>query len=299
MHRFIRSNKQNKTRIYVCNYDWPIEEKLKGEAIVVRINSLNDIENIAKNIDTTTKVNAYVYRNDYASLETIDVKPEWKDTPVVLYINRLGQFRNVFHKINLLKQLNVIVIFTGPASQACRDAQILASLGIHTGIDLTPDYELGEPVLDLITYTFYSPMPHAHIEPFATMEKYYDGETYVSPAIASFINPDRYLHIDKEQKVAFSPAALKDGKVLATKYPDLTIEEIEEGANEELCKWQEFFVDSHRCTFCPAFRVCTGYFCRPDGSTPEECQNVMSELLDSIEFEKTKSHKIKKEQCQL
>lgn len=298
MHKFIRSNKNPNTHVFVCEYDWPIEECLKGRALVIKIKDLADVINIQKNLDESTKVDAFVYRNEYASLETIDINPAWGNTPVILYINRLGQFRNIHHKIGLLRQLNVIIIFTGAGIEACKDAQILSSLGIHSGIELSPNAKLEEPVLELITYAFYSTMPHAQIEPFSTMERYYDGENYVSPALADFVNPERYIHIDKTMQLAFSEKDLKNGNVLEANYPHLNFEKFAEEAELYSNKWQELFIDSHSCTFCPAFRVCMGYF-KSEGQENTKCVDIMSELLDAIEFHKQKLQTNNKSQCQL
>lgn len=299
MHKFIRSNKNPNTHVFVCEYNWPIEERLKGRALVIKINNLDDIQSIKKHIDETTKIDVFVYRNEFASLETIDINPAWGNTPVILYINRLGQFRDVHPKIELLKQLNVAIIFTAPEQQACKDAQILSSLGIHSGIQLTPDSKMGEGVLDLMTYYFYGTMPHAEIEPFATMEKYYDGESYVTPALAEFVNPERYIHIDKDLNLAFSGKDLVEGRTLNDKYPHLRTEAFAEESERYSLKWQEWFIDSHSCTFCPAFRVCMGYYCKEDGSTPENCKSVMTELLEAIEFKKQRLQQNHKAKCQL
>lgn len=299
MHKFIRSNNNPNTHVFVCEYNWPIEERLKGRALVVKINNLDDIVNIRKNIDETTKLDAFVYRDEFASLETIDINPAWGSTPVVLYINRLGQFRDVHPKIELLKQLNVIVIFTATPAQACKDAQILSSLGVHSGIQITPETQLSEDILDLITYYFYGTMPHAEIEPFASIEKYYDGENYVSPLLAEFVNPERYIHIDKELNLAFSEKDLKEGNTLDEKYPHLLTEAFSAAAEKYSLKWQEWFIDSHKCTFCPAFRVCMGYFLNKDGEPNAKCRDVMTELLEAIEFHKTRLSQQNRQKCQL
>lgn len=299
MHKFIRSNKNPNTHVFVCEYNWPIEEQLKGRALVVKINSLDDIMNIQKHLDETTKIDAFVYRNEFASLETIDINPAWGNTPIILYLNRLGQFRNVHEKIGLLRQLNVVVIFTSTSPCACKDAQILSSLGIHTGIQLTSESELNENILDLITYSFYGTMPHAEIEPFATMEKYYDGESYVSPALAEFINPERYIHIDKDLNLAFSENDLKAGNVLDEHYPHLKIEKFIEDAEKYSLQWQEWFINSHQCTFCPAFRVCMGYFNKDGENQHPNCCKTMTELLEAIEFHKTKLQQNNFKKCQL
>ena len=267
MHKFIRSNKNPNTHVFVCEYNWPIEEKLKGRALVIKINQLNDIMNIQKHLDETTKLDAFIFRDEYASLETIDVNPDWGETPVILYINRLGQFRNVHPKIELLKRLNVIVIFTGTGNQACKDAQILSSLGIHTGIEFTPDSELSDSVLD--------------------------------PALAAFINPERYIHIDKEMNMAFTDEDLKNGNHLTVTFPHLRSEEFAEPAEAYSHRWQEMFVDSHPCTFCPAFRVCMGYFCKGEAPKDDRCKKVMTELLESIEFHKSQLQQNNTKKCQL
>lgn len=299
MHKFIRSNKTPDTLNFVCEYNWPIELHLNGRAIVVRVYRLDDIVNISRHVCEPTKIAAFVYRDDFASLETIDVNPAWGNTPVILYINRLGQFRDVSQKIELLKSLNVIVIFTGAENEACKDAQILSSLGIHTGIDLKPGAALSDSVLDLMTYTFYSTMPHAPIEPFNTMEQYYDGESYVSPELARFVNPERYIHIDKDLNMAFSADDLKEGKTLPEKYNSIKPETFANAVDEYSHRWQQMFVDSHRCTFCPAFRVCMGYFDHGEDGDNSRCRAVMNELLESIEFQKSKKQHKPADKCQL
>lgn len=299
MHKFIRSNNNPNTHVFVCEYNWPIEEQLKGRALIIKINNLNDILNIKRHIDESTKIDAFIYKDDYASLETIDINPAWGDTPVILYINRIGQYRNVFQKIDILKQLNVIVIFTSSEEQACKDAQILSSLGIHSGIKLTPESKLTDSILDLITYSFYGTMPHAPIEPFSTMEKYYDGESYVSPWLAEFVNPTRYIHIDKNLNMAFSDQDLKQGNILNGSYSHLKSDAFSVAAETYLNKWQEWFIDSHQCTFCPAFRVCMGYFDKKESHANNRCRIVMTELLDAIEFYKTRKQQIQPKRCQL
>jgi hypothetical protein len=104
----------------------------------------------------------------------------------------------VSDKIELIKRLNITFIFTANNHQSIIDAQILSSLGIHSGITLPAETCNWDNLTNLITYTFYGIMPHSAIEPFATMEKYYCGTNYVSPLFAEFENPDRYIHVDAE-----------------------------------------------------------------------------------------------------
>lgn len=56
------------------------------------------------------------------------------------------------------------------------------------------------------------------------------------------------------------------------------------------------FIEPHPCTFCPAYRICMGYFNvqREKG----RCSEVMTELLGAIEFDKKKQQQNNKERCQ-
>lgn len=293
-----QNNTPRNTISYVCDYQWPIEVELKGKSLIVNVNHVGDIRRLNDALGTETPVQAYIYRDAYGSLETLDVDPDWGDIPIVLYLNRLGQFRTVAHKVEMLKGLNVTVIFTGEESRACVDAQILASLGIHSGIKLTPDSPLSDSVLDLITYNFYSQMPHADIEPFSTMSRHYKGENYVSPSLLDLENPARYLHVDAKHRLAFTRDDLLAGNVLDFTSDDATDTLIDDAAQLFSRRWQQWFVESRPCTFCPAFRVCKGFFHASEKST-ERCTEVMSELLEAIEFERKKCENHSKKPCQL
>lgn len=269
--------------------------KLRGLAVVFYVDNLDDVIIIEQRKDPTTKAVAYVYEAPSASLETIDVKEEWGQLPIILYLNRLGQYRNVHRKIELLKRQNTIIVFTGNLHQACTDAQILSSQNIHTGIKWTKDTPLDDELLDLITYSFYSTAKHAPIEPFAVMERYYCGDNRVSPALGHFENPDKYIHLDKDGHLATSKEALEKGDYFEVEPEELFSLGSHPKVVESKHAWQQMFINSHPCTFCPAFRVCLGYF---EGADKENCRRVMLELLESIEFKKQNNPQ-KDEQCQL
>jgi len=298
MHKFIPTHWNRNTHVLVTKYNWPIEEYLKGHAILVHINTLEDIPNILRNIHEATKIHGFIYEDEYASLETLDLSPQLGSSPIVLYINRMGQFRNIQHKIGLLKELNITIIFTGNEQQSVVDAQILASLGIHSGIRLNPDSALSDSVLDLITYDFYGTLPHGDIEPFSTIEKQYDGESIISPFVAEFVNPEQYIYVDKEMNLAFSQKQL-DNKEFFDNGLDVIYNISSHNAIKvESCKWQEMFVAPHKCTFCPAFRICMGYFEKQNEKG--RCKEVMSELLDAIEYKKKKMQQLNRRKgCQL
>ena len=296
MRKFMPTHWNRNTHIIVTDYNWAFKDKLKGQALVIYVQDLSAINNIINDIKEPTKINAIVYENPYTSLETEDIDPNWGNTPIIMKINRLGAFRNVSDKIELIKRLNITFIFTANNHQSAIDAQILASLGIHSGIALSAETTNWEELTDLMTYTFYGTMPHAAIEPFSTIEQYYCGTNYVSPLFAEFENPDRYIHVDAEGNLAFSREELKNKQYFDSGWDKLYNISAHPAITERKHRWQEMFIETHPCTFCPAYRICDGYFKElPDKSM---CQKTMNELLEGIEFYK-KNRCNQKESCQL
>lgn len=284
MKECILANNNRNTHIVVADYDDVMVDKLKGKAVVFYVNDANQISRVIQTVSKPTKLCAVIYENPKESMETVEIDKGWGGMSVILKINRIGEFGNVIDKVNILRTLNVIVIFSGDILQSVTDAKILASLGIHSGIELREADGCFEEASDLISYTFYGMMPHAAIEPFSTMEHYYCGNNYVSPALANFENPNRYIHVDIDGNLAFSRDELKRG-IFFDKGWDL-IPDISQhpAVFDRIHSWQKLFIEGDRCTFCPAFRVCCGFFkmAKENGA----CVPMMNDLLDGIEFYK-------------
>lgn len=261
---------------------WNPEALLRGEAVIVKIERLEAIEYISSIVSSPTKLECFIYEDYDASLETLEINPKWKGNNIILKIGRLGRYSNITHKLVLAKALNIQIQFFPKSATASRDAQILASLGIGTGIIFTEDMPLGDWLKDLIAYSFYSPMRHGAVEPFVTMEKQYCGENYVSPQMAFFENEERYIHINEKFEMATSSKKLREGEFFGKGQEGLyKVYHEEKVANPS---WQQFFIESHHCSFCPAFRVCKGFF--SGSKRPEECEPTMMEILEGIEHSK-------------
>lgn len=130
---------------------------------------------------------------------------------------------------------------------AATDVLILASLGIDTGLVFSPSTQLSEEMLSLVTYQFYSTRPHGAIEPWATMASERRAGRFVTPAVACGSVPRN-----------------------------------EDEGNGGLTRWQQLLLDCGDCSFCPAMRLCEGFFaCRENH---DDCRRLMSEVQESINF---------------
>ncbi len=150
--------------------------------------------------------------------------------------------------ITMLSDLDNIDIYLRAESPDCNtDALILASLGVNTGIVFTPGSPLHEGHADLLTYLFYSLSPHADIEPWSSMARARAEGKYLTPRV-SLGTPE----------AGSSPDA--DG----------------------LYRWQRIMVDGGGCAFCPAMRLCEGFFADRDDHS--QCQALMTEAASCIDF---------------
>lgn len=166
-------------------------------------------------------------------------------TPVVIVVDALG---NRARAITRLCRLSGVEIYFRAGSACCTtDAQILSSLGINTGIVFSPASPLPDSHTDLLTYQFYSPSPHADIEPWATMARARAEGKYLTPRVS--LSGD-------------DPGAEPDA--------------------DGLYRWQQIMVEGGECAFCPAMRLCEGFFStRADLA---DCKALMTEAASCIDF---------------
>lgn len=296
MQRHMPTHWNRNNHMFVLDGNWSFKDRLKGHALVIYAQELCDIPRIIQEVQTPTIIHAIVYENLFCSLASIDIDSSWGNTPIILRIGRIGQYRDIANKLEQLKSLNVMIVLPADSSQSYRDVQILSSLGIHSGIDFTNGCHTWESFKDLLAYAFYGRMHHADIEPFTSMSTHYCGMNYVSPDIMSFYNPERYIHIDNNGNVAFSREQLKNGDFFDSGWDILPNISSHPAIKEESHKWQQLFIENHTCTYCPAFRVCKAFFMGQ--SENGSCQDGMMDLLEAIEFKKVEqSNRI--QSCQL
>ena len=96
--------------------------------------------------------------------------------------------------------------------------------------------------------------------------------------------------------MAFSRSELKNKQYFDTGWDNLYNISAHPAIVERKHKWQEMFIETHQCTFCPAYRICGGYF--KSLSDKSMCQKAMNELLEGVEFYK-KNRSNHRETCQL
>jgi hypothetical protein len=294
--RYMQAMKNN--IIPVINQDENLIAELKGYAIVLYVNRVEDIKKVADTIHEPSKIHCIVYENSRCSLSSIYIDPDWKGIPIHLYLSGIGDFSSLAPQLHVLRELDLRVFLYANSPDAITDVQILSSLGVHSGVFLAPNHKYWEEINDLLHYSVYGKINHTPVEPFGFLCRTYNQQEYHQINDVYFNNPRRYLHLNSNAEIYLHREDIQLGEPIAVGIDHL--ENIHANAHykNELVAWQNHFLKEDGCAYCPAWRICQGYF-DTCGDTAK-CTEVMSDLLEGIEFYKISNQKPSSKQlCQL
>lgn len=161
--------------------------------------------------------------------------------------------------------------------------KILSSFGYRSGVLPTSSNNLDEQdFIELATYSFLSPVPHAQIEPFG----YILGEVgkksrYVNVDEYYLYFPGKYLYVSENGMVATSRENLKQEKSICSNVYELKNIDVENIYHAHKAKvFYSHFSNEDECSKCPNMKICSGYF----GKQFHDCSNVLSEIYGLIEL---------------
>lgn len=200
----------------------------------------------------------------------------WRETPIVLRARRLGPLRELLRLHRDFARLGVRV-FLPADPENLRAVRIAASLGVACGVELGDAVDW-KALSDLAAYALLGLVPHAPVSPFAELADRWVPTGRVDFGHALLEDPTRYLHLDREGRVALGEAELAAGSFLAERFEDLVPEE-HAAYRERVEGWRAHFLDPAGCAWCAGFRICSGRL-RGKG---DGCGDYCHELMDLIE----------------
>lgn len=284
--------------ILVIDHNEDLISKLNGYALVVYMSDLLDIYRVQNSIQPLSKIHCVVYDNPYCSLSSLDFNSNWKGIPIHLFISAIGDFSKLVPLLPVLRDLDIRIFFYATSPSAFVDAQILSSLGIHSGVILTENQSYWEELNDLIHYSIYGKMLHAPIEPFGFLCQNYNQNETCTIKNVYFNSPDRYLHLNEKEEIALSREDLLAGNFIEQGIEHLDLIKQNTQFSNNLIKWQQLFLKEDGCAFCSAWRICGGFFENQNNTT--NCRETFSELLEAVEFYNNSNKSINRsELCQL
>lgn len=182
-------------------------------------------------------------------LSDVDFDESWREYHGDLKVRGLGDLITVLHQTVWLRGLDLRVYLSNDRKENYAYLKILASLGVNCGLwlsEITPICD--ESFVDLASYYFMSPVPHAQIEPFEY--------------IISNVNDEKNIRV-------------------LDLYAPLTIaENLEAASQTRINVYYRHFMELDKCSKCKAFRICCGCM----ENILSDCEQTMSEVLEYVVY---------------
>lgn len=232
----------------IINYSDDVNYSI-GRPIIVKIGTLDIVEKGYSRYSRDNEVLAMFIDMPFTSISNIDYKKEWENIPLVLKAYNIGDYNILLDKINTIKSLDIRFYFSNSSPSICTDLKFLASLGIDCGMFMEDDIKMDDDkFLDLASYYYMSPVPHATIEPFDYILKHLNDES-----TDNFDNV--YVNVE---------SSTRGDDEFDSKYNDFYIH----------------FMDLNACSVCPAFKICN----KKMQNKLNNCKEVMSEIYEYAEI---------------
>jgi hypothetical protein len=246
-------------KIITLKYDLDLLKSFKNRQIVVYVDTLDSLEHKYAEAKRNNSVVAFVVSLPYTSVSQLEFREEWAEIPIAINAYNIGNYEQFFIKVNAIRHLNMRIYLSSSSSTVFTDLKIMASMGVDCGILLEEGVKIDdEKLLDLASYYYMSPVPHATMEPFEFILRHLRDESNVSFESVYFKNP--LLFTDAES----------------------ALNEIEFADDYEL-KLQHYynhFMTLDDCSKCPAFKICN----RKVSAVLSSCSQTMNEIYEYAEM---------------
>lgn len=225
--------------------------KAPPDADLVRIN--HDIRAAQNNLT------AMLVRTD-KTVPEVDYRDEWRGLPIVLYTQGLGKIRDIWEKLDQIKALDLVIFLPAEDRKIFRSIAFLSSLGIKCGFRFSNNGDPAwEDLIDLLYFTFYPRVARASIQPFEFIKDHNIVSSGINYGEVFFNNPEKYVWVDENKRIALSEEGLKAGRFIDTDITDIHRIEQDPAYQAALLAWQEHFLNVDRCSACPGWRICHGF----------------------------------------
>ena len=266
-------------RNLVMKYDEALLKILKNQHIIVFVDTLDCLEQKYAESQRNNNVISMCIDLPYSSISQIDFSENWSRIPLLIFAYNIGDYNLLFSKLNTIRSLDVRIFVSNDSDTAFTDLKIMSSLGIDCGLKMKTGITMDDDsFLDLASYYYMSPVPHATIEPFNYILRHLTDETSSGFNGAYFEDLSLFAHIASIED--YKEQEQEEQDILQLRFPD----------------YYQHFIDLDNCSKCPAFKICD----RKMSNRLKSCQNTMSEVYEYAEIQNEISNRnIPKRVCQL
>lgn len=266
---------------FVLPFEPSLIAELRDQDLVVVVENPDDIlAAVAAVRASNNRLDCVVLRWNQP-LDALMWSADWVGVPLVVEAQSLGKLHRLTHQLELIRRLELRVDLPLASTTQAVNLQILASLGIPCRAIFGEKVDW-DAAADLMTYALLGRCAHAPIEPFAFIAEQFDQDRYRGWGEVSFDQPGRYLHVDRQGRVALFPSASPPFAFLhedLRRLDNVTALPAYQAAVE---RWRRHFLYPDDCARCPGWKLCRGQLAETveDKST---CSAFFSEMLDIAE----------------
>ncbi|MGA2976417.1 MAG: hypothetical protein ABSF77_13995 [Spirochaetia bacterium] len=272
-----------KQHILVCPFEPPLISRLQGQTLVVHVEDVLLIPRVKEQVERHNRLHCIQVISSHP-LARLELTPEMKAIPIAAYVPEVGEGGEFYEKLPLLRQLGLQVYLAAIGKTNIRDARILSSLGIATALVMEGVPLDWDAMEDLLVYFAYGKSRHANIEPFNYVISNYSRTSMVDFSSVYFDNPNRYLHVEGDGRIALSAKDAQAG-VFIGELDSIDAIADDPRYKERRDKAERFFLEGAGCAYCGAFRVCLGKFSAQRDANPG-CEKLFAKLMEISENQK-------------
>jgi hypothetical protein len=268
----------------VIDHDPSLLSQLRDWPLVIKMKTYGDIELVYSDVAPRNRIVCFALSAD-CPLDDVAPIEKLQKVPISLSVPEVGDLRKVFQRLDRYRDCTTRFILPATKQENIRDARILSSLGISTGLLLPRDASRidWEAVQDLLCYDVYGKVPHAPIQPFSRLVTAYNPRGITLVTSCYFEDPSVFVHMDSELNIALGAEQLASREFIGKGLADLTNLCDNNEYRKQLSRREEFFLSGiGLCSSCPNWRLCQGAFvlqCR----TNDACRAFFDELLEAAE----------------
>lgn len=158
--------------------------------------------------------------------------------------------------------------------------KILSSCGYNSGLKLDCENVINkDDFIELATYSYLSPVPHAHIEPFGFIQQEIrDKSRYVDINKYYFNSSETFVHIEPNGEL-YLKSEFEPKKYLCKTIEELSQIDFADIAMEyKKMRFYNHFDYEDECSKCAHFKICSGTY----KTWFEDCQETMSTIYEML-----------------
>jgi hypothetical protein len=262
----------------ICPHEGGVFRTFAGRAVAVRVSDPAVAAQAATDVQDSRNALACVIIESEAPFADIAFDDQYKGLPLAVVAPSLGRVRAFAQKLDLIRALDLRVYLPCDRPDNIGGLRILSSLGVACCALLRADVADWEALTDLASYALLGRVPHAAIEPFASIAARYDPAAQLDWGATQFDDPSAWLHLDAHGRVALSRAELAAGIFIAQSIDEVGAPEIFPAIRARMAAWRKFFVDNHPCASCRAWKICLGRTLDEDAG----CAACFSETIEAV-----------------